>query len=390
MGRSKLNTLKKTTLKTFFEVTNKLGFIEGEHFTYNQVNNEIKLYNGSEIILKDLFSYPSDPDFDSLGSLEIAGAFIDECNQISEKAKNIVMSRIRHKLDEYNITPKLFMSCNPSRNWVYNEYYKKSIDGTLEPYKCFVPALSTDNEFITKHYITSLERQDEVTKRRLLYGQWDYEDQLGLFKYDNLLDMFDDDPMNLITTNGGKIISIDVARLGKDKTCIIVWDHLNIIEVKELSRKRLDEQANIIREIMTKYNITNNKQLIFDTDGVGGGLADMFNGCVEIVNNSRPVNEENYQNLKTQLYYKLSEQINLGNIKIYNVNGDQKTRILQELQIIKRENADQDGKIKMTNKEQIKIQIGRSPDLSDSMAFRMIKLLKKSGGTDFGISFVEF
>jgi hypothetical protein len=108
------------------------------------------------------------------------------------------------------------------------------------------------------------------------------------------------------------------------------------------------------------------------------------------VNNSRPVNEENYQNLKTQLYYKLSEQINLGNIKIYNVNGDQKTRILQELQIIKRENADQDGKIKMTNKEQIKIQIGRSPDLSDSMAFRMIKLLKKSGGTDFGISFVEF
>jgi hypothetical protein len=282
------------------------------------------------------------------------------------------------------------MSCNPSRNWVYNEYYKKSLDGTLEPYKCFVPALSTDNEFITKHYITSLERQDEVTKRRLLYGQWDYEDQLGLFKYDNLLDMFDDDPMNLITTNSGKIISIDVARLGKDKTCIIIWDHLNIIEVKELSRKRLDEQANIIREIMTKYNITNNKQLIFDTDGVGGGLADMFNGCVEIVNNSRPVNEENYQNLKTQLYYKLSEQINLGNIKIYNVNGDQKTRILQELQIIKRENADQDGKIKMTNKEQIKIQIGRSPDLSDSMAFRMIKLLKKSGGTDFGISFVEF
>ena len=191
MGRSKLTTLKKTTLKTFIEVAKTLGLKEDNHFKYNQINNEIKFYNGSEIILKDLFSYPSDPEFDSLGSLEIAGAFIDECNQISEKAKNIVMSRIRHKLDEFGMIPKILMTCNPSRNWCYNEYYKKQMDGRLEPYKKFIQALNTDNKFISKHYITNLERQDEVTKNRLLYGNWDYEDQLGLFKYDSILDMFE-------------------------------------------------------------------------------------------------------------------------------------------------------------------------------------------------------
>ena len=113
IGRAKLATLRKTTLKTFFEVAASLGLKEGEHYKFNQVQNEIRFFNGSEIILKDLFSYPADPDFDSLGSLEIAGAFIDEANQISEKAKNIVMSRIRHKLDSFGISPKLLMSCNP-------------------------------------------------------------------------------------------------------------------------------------------------------------------------------------------------------------------------------------------------------------------------------------
>ncbi len=390
MGRSKLNTLKQTTLKTFFEVCKNLKLVEGEHFNYNQMNNQIKFYNGSEIILKDLFTYPSDPEFDSLGSLEIAGGFIDEVNQISEKAKNIVMSRMRHKLDVFNITPKLFMSCNPSRNWVYNEFYKKAITGRLEEYKRFIPALSNDNKFLTKHYIVGLERQDEITKSRLLYGNWDYEDQLGLFKYDALLEMFEvpNDEPNSEEANGEVLFSIDVARLGKDKTCILVWDNLDIIEIKELSKLRLDEQKIIIEEMKNVYKVQN-KDIIIDTDGVGGGLADMFKGCVEIVNNSKPLNDENYQNLKTQLYYKLSEMINTGQIKIFKVKDEIKLKIIQELQIIKREGADQDGKIKMTNKEQMKIQIGRSPDISDAMAFRMIRLIKKKGKTDFTFTFLD-
>ena len=390
MGRSKLTTLKKTTLKTFFEVCQMLKMVEGDHFKYNQINNEIRFYNGSEIILKDLFSYPSDPEFDSLGSLEIGGAFIDECNQVSEKAKNIVMSRIRHKLDEFGIAPKMLMTCNPARNWVYNEFYKKHLDGRLDPWKMFIPALSTDNKFISKHYVTNLKRQDEVTKRRLLHGNWDYEDELDLFKYDSILDMFDSEgELDLVDINGGIVFSIDVARLGKDKTCIIVWNEMNIVEVVEISKKHFDEQKTVINSLMYKYNIQN-KDLIFDTDGVGGGLADMFRGCVEIVNNSKPLHDENYQNLKTQLYYKLAEQVNTGKIKIITVSPDVKLRLMQELQIIKREKADQDGKLKMTNKEQMKVQIGRSPDISDAMAFRMHKLVKRTGPVDFSFSVIDF
>ena len=92
MGRSKLKALKETTLNTFFELTSDLNITN--QYTYNSQSNIIYWNNGSEIILKDLFLYPSDPNFDSLGSLEITGAFIDECNQITYKAWQIVKSRI--------------------------------------------------------------------------------------------------------------------------------------------------------------------------------------------------------------------------------------------------------------------------------------------------------
>jgi PBSX family phage terminase large subunit len=383
IGRSKLNTLKQTTLKTFFEVCKNLNIKQGEHFKYNQQTNQITFLNDSEIILKDLFSYPSDPDFDSLGSLEIAGAFIDEANQVSEKAKNMVSSRIRHKLDAFGISPKIFMSCNPNKGWIYNEFYKKLNDNKLESYKAFIPALVEDNEFISKHYVSNLEKMDTISKNRLLYGIWEYSDSLSLFDYDAIVDMFaDEDEQPPINPNESNYFSIDVARLGKDKTCILVWNGLNIIEIKELSKLTFDIQRDEIEKIRTKYNVSI-KNMCFDTDGVGGGLADMFKGSVYIVNNGKAVNDDNYQNIKTQMYFKLADLINKGELRVYGFNDDQKTRLTQELQVIKRENIDQDGKIKMTNKESLKKVIGRSPDISDAMAYRMHFILKPKSKMGF-------
>lgn len=408
MGRSRLKTLKGTTLKSFFETCKRLNIKKDEHYTYNQSSGVITFWNGSEIVLQDLFSYPSDPFHNNLSGLEISGGFIDECNQVSEKIKDMVISRIRYKLDEYGIAPKLLMSCNPARNWVYNEYYKKNLDGVLENYKSFIPSLTSDNEFISQHYINNLQKMDPITRKRLLYGDWEYQDNLSMFEYDAILDMFQykveddveetieldayDKPIPYVSDEKKKkdiIISIDVARLGKDKTCILVWDGLDVIDVIELSKKKLDEQAALIQALMYTYGIGNDK-LIIDTDGVGGGLADMLPGSKEIVNNSRALHDENYQNLKTQLYYKLAEQVNTGKIKFKIKNQDLQTRLTQELQVLKREGVEQDGKIKMTNKDSVKQQINRSPDVSDAMAFRMIYLLTPPAFVDFDVMFFDF
>jgi phage terminase large subunit len=174
MGRAKLKALRQTTLKTFFELASKLN-LKGQYF-YHQGEQTIKWTNGSEIILKDLFHYPSDPNFDSLGSLEICGAFVDECSQIEYKAWEIVKSRIRFKLDEFKIIPKMLGTCNPAKNWTYKEFYKPKRDNSLKPYRRFIAALPTDNPHLPESYLQTLLSLDKNSRERLYYGNWEYDD----------------------------------------------------------------------------------------------------------------------------------------------------------------------------------------------------------------------
>ena len=171
MGRSKLKTLKETTLSTFFDVTNKLEI--SDQFTYNQNKNKIIWDNGSEILLKDLFYYPSDPEFDSLGSLEITGAFIDECNQIVFKAWEIVGSRCRYKLEEYDLMPKVLGTCNPAKNWVYKLFYSPHTTDNLPDNRRFVQSLPKDNPYLPDSYIRALLSMNENSRKRLHDRDWE-------------------------------------------------------------------------------------------------------------------------------------------------------------------------------------------------------------------------
>ena len=381
MGRSKLKALKQTTLNTFFEICSMWKLNE-KHYTYNQQSGEITFYNESVIILKDLFLFPSDPNFDSLGSLEITGAFIDEVNQITEKAKNIVSSRMRYKLDKYKLIPKLFMSCNPAKNWVYDQFYKKSKSGQLEDYKQFIPALVTDNPNISTHYINQLKKLDEISKRRLLYGEWEYDDKDALISYDNIIDIFQD--YKLEDEIKATHISCDVARKGKDKAVIMVWSDYKIIEIHTLDISLINEIVDLINEIKSRHRLSN-RQVVVDADGVGGGVVDYLKGCQDFVNNSKALKSENYQNLKTQCYFKLAEKINEGVIEIFDYDIIIKEKIIQELQLIKRKNIDRDGKLQIISKEEIKEMIGRSPDYSDAMMMRMLFEFKNSSAPPFRV-----
>lgn len=370
MGRSKLKALKQTTLNTFFEICSMWNLTE-KHYNYNAQSGEITFFNNSQIILKDLFLYPSDPNFDSLGSLEITGAFIDEVNQISEKAKNIVASRMRYKLDEFSLIPKLLMSCNPAKNWCYDQFYKKSKSNELEPYKQFIPALVTDNPNISKHYIQQLQKLDEISKRRLLLGEWEYEDKEAIISYDKIIDIFKDyDYVKEDLIGSDCYISCDVARKGKDKAVILVWFRFDVIEIHTMDISLTNEIVDLIKRLKNKFSI-NNKNVVIDGDGVGGGVVDYLPGCVDFINNSKALKDENYQNLKTQCYFKLAEKINSCELSVFNWSLEIKDKITQELSLVKRKNIDKDGKLQIISKEEIKSLIGRSPDYSDALMMRM-------------------
>ena len=364
MGRSKLDSLKKTTLNTFFEVCEVYGMKAGQHYNFNGGSNVITFWNKSEIMLKDLFLYPSDKNFDSLGSLELTGAFIDECNQITEKAKNIVASRLRYKLDDYGLIPKLLMTCNPAKNWVYTQYYRPSKEGKQKPYRKFIQSLVDDNEYISKYYKTQLQTLDELSKQRLLFGNWEYDaTNDSLIEYDAILNLFSQKGVG-----GQKYISCDVARFGSDKTIIMYWEGLYIKKIRTLLKSAINDVVDEVR-VLQQDNQVPLRNIIIDEDGVGGGAKDYLR-CQGFVNNARALKNENYQNLKTQCYYKMADLINKGQIGIACDDVNAKNNIIEELEQVRTKDADKDSKLQIIPKDTVKAIIGRSPDYTDAIAMR--------------------
>ncbi|ANS03442.1 terminase large subunit [uncultured Mediterranean phage uvDeep-CGR2-KM19-C269] len=377
IGRSKLDALKKTTLNTFFEVCNAWKIKGGIHYKYNGQTNVITFFNGSEILLKDLFLYPSDRNFDSLGSLEITGAFIDEANQVTEKAKSVLASRIRYKLDENNIIPKLFMSCNPAKNWVYSEYYRPSLDGTIKPHRKFIQAKVTDNVHISSHYETQLKDLDLVSRKRLLDGDWEYDNSDDvLIDYGAITNMFGNK-----VEEGQRYITCDVARFGKDKSVVMLWNGLAVTQLKTFATNTITELADYIQDLHKVHSVPL-YNIIVDEDGVGGGLKDILR-CRGFVNNSQALKKENYTNLKTQCYYKLADQINKGQLSVCPIDVDIKADLIQELEQVKRTKIDADTKLSILSKDKIKDIIGRSPDYSDALMMRMYYEIDQNTGKYF-------
>ena len=297
--------------------------------------------------------------------MEITGAFIDECNQITLKAKNIVKSRIRFKLDENGIIPKMLMTCNPAKNWVYTDFYKPDKNNKLTIKKAFIQALLSDNPYISKHYKENLLTLDEVSQLRLLEGEWEYDDDPSkLINFDSITDLFE----NSHVEAGHMYITADIARLGSDKAVIMVWSGWRVVEIFEFDKSRITDIQDKITELKKTYGIVNSKT-IADEDGVGGGLVDVMK-IKGFVNGSKALNDENYANLKSQCYYKLADKINKGLVYIESATNEQKENIIKELEQVKTYKIDSDTKMRVLPKDKVKEILGHSPDYSDTLMMR--------------------
>jgi len=379
MGRSKLKTLRETTLNTFFELTTQLDITE--QFVYNAQDYIITWYNGSQIILKDLFLYPSDPNFDRLGSLEITGAFIDECNQVDYKGWQILKSRIRYKLNEFGLIPKMLGSCNPAKNWVYKEFYKPNRDKSLDKFRRFIQALPTDNPHLHPSYLQSLLRLDKNARERLYYGNWEYDDDPAtLIDNDSIADYFTPEHLK---PEGLKYMTIDVARKGRDKTIFRIWHGWVCIARDCIDKSGLDEVVKRAKALQIKHNIALSN-IIADEDGVGGGVVD-FLKCKGFVNNSSPLEvkegnvyvKPNFDNLKSQCSIKMAEMIcnRLAGERCDDSKARENTA--EEMEQVKVKDIDKDGKQGIIPKERVKELLGRSPDEWDSIMMRYWFALRK-------------
>ena len=369
IARNVLKRLKESTYKTFIKVAKHHNV--DELFTYSEQKALITFANGSEVQLLELKRQPSDPLFEDLGSLEFTGGFIEEAGEIDFDAYDTIKTRIGRQMNvEYNIPPKLFITCNPKKNWLYFEYYKPYRDNTLSEDKAFIQSLATDNPHTSSQYVETLKKiQNKAKRERLLKGNWEYDDNpYSLYDFELLQDLFTND----FVEEGKSFISCDVARFGVDKTIIIAWSGFRAIEIVEMDLSKTTDVASKIKQLARKHKVPN-RHIIVDEDGVGGGVVDILS-CVGFLNGSRPIVNQNFANLKSECSFKLADY--LENMYLC-CNEVQRELIIQELEAIEEKNAeDEHKKLSVNTREQVKAKIGRSPDYFSAIMMRMYFELK--------------
>jgi len=383
LAREELKSLKESTLLTFFDVCRQWGMIADQHYKYNQNDGIITFpMTGSKVYLKELKFYPSDPDYDYLGSTEYTGAFIDEASQVTQKGKNVLRSRIRYKLEENGLVPKQLETCNPHKGYLYSEFYRPSRDGTLPINKKFIQALPGDNPFLDKSYVDNLLGLDRQTKERLLYGNWEYDDDPSILcEYEGINDMF----TNVIAPGSEKYIIADIARFGDDRTVLSYWEGWDCKRIVGYKKMPTVTDPNNPDVISTEYRINEWRELygvplshvLVDEDGVGGGVRDRL-GCKGFMGGRKPYRGENYLNLRAQCYFFVARKINKREIAVRTQNSTIKQLLSEEFEQIKAWNRDSDKKLQIIPKDKIKERIGRSPDFSDTIMMRaMFEFLPK-------------
>lgn len=377
-GRKELLNLKRTTLTSYYKVMTEYEIPENYKWTLNSQTNTIKFPNGSEILLLDCAWQPSDPLYTRFGSLELTWWFIDESNEVQNQCITILNTRLwRQKNKEYGLKPKLLETFNPDKWHIYERYYLPRKQWTLPKYRKFIPALATDNPYLDENYIAQLEKADEITKQRLLYWNFEYDDTpWKLFRWDEITDLFTSN----IKKDETVYITCDVARLWDDNTVIIVWNWLEAVEIVSYNWKTTDQTAEIIKELEQRYKCSR-YNICIDSDWVWWWVCDQLRWCINFVNNGSPIQEKdeirNYANLKTQCYFKLKYLMEKRMIKV-NSSWIVKDKIQRELDNIVLKNIEWEQKLKLESKEEMKRRLWNSPDYADAIMMRMYWQITRS------------
>ncbi len=382
IGRNELKRLMASTYITLQKVF-KWHNIPRDSWRIDGKYNYIEFSNGSKIDLLDVAYQPRDPQFERFGSLEYTGGWLEEAGEIHFLAFEVLKSRVnRHMNNEYGLFPKLFLTCNPKRNWLYTEFYRPNKKKTLSKDMCFIESLYKHNKYTSDSYGASLQKiKDQAMRERLMKGNWEYEDDPSiLMDYDAINDMF----TNTFVEEGDKYLSSDLAMKGRDNFNVLAWngfrckilgvhkDSKNIVQnlyKPKAEGKEIEEDLKLIAE-KTK---TPRSNIIFDSGGLGNYLESYMQGIKEFNGARRAYKKEEFKNLRAECYFKLAELVNQRKIYFECDDVNLRDEIITELMQIKQDKIDDDEhKKKIISKEDIKISLaGRSPDFADVLMMRM-------------------
>lgn len=338
------------------EILARLNEIIPGKFKFNQTSNKIVF--GKGIIY--LGSYES---LESLrGYTRISLIILDEAALAPPNIFEVVAFCMRD-CDEQ---PKIRMMSTPrSANWL-TEYVKKNNIPVIT-------AKTSDNKRITEKEIELMKKAsiDENSWRREFYGDEIDDENAGVLFTSNLLTSAH---KLLRRNNDGYAIGIDCSGLGKDSNVIVVRNQNEILDIVEKKIASNSELCSIVRGLIMTHGKGNLSHIAID-EAYGLDLHERLSDAgitAAIVPFGGKAKNPAYANQRAEMYINLKK-----GIEEYGLKGitDELHRELQATKYILNNN----GKIQLIPKEEIKLNIGHSPDKSDALALTYIQEIIPQG-----------
>ena len=241
-------------------------------------------------------------------------------------------------------------------------------------------------------YPGNLLSQDEDTRRQLLEGRWKISNSpMDIYEHDVFMGLFE----NLKGVDKtGKYITADIAMKGSNKLVVGYWEGMELCDIELMDKSDGKQVIELISGMAKKYSVEN-RYICYDSDGVGSYIDGFIRGAVPFNGGAAPLAvkdeasgrliKENYFSLKTQCYYRTGDRVRNGQMKINKKVADKmydnqmtiRQRFMYERKAIKRDKADNDGKLRIIGKDEMKVKLnGDSPDLLDMFMMREIFELK--------------
>lgn len=335
-------------------------------YSFNETHLSIKCPNGA------MMRFKSADKPDNLYGEDVYAAVFDE----APRAKEDTWYALRSTLTATEAPCKLIGNFGGISNWVHKLKEKSEYDENYEYFK--ITCWDAIREGILKEKEVLQAKADLPAKIfKELYEAEPSEDEGQLIEYACIKKLFQDNDLE----DGGRYITADIARMGKDKTVIMVWKGFRVVRIKVMDTSTIPQSVEAIKGFQRLFDVNNNN-IIVDEDGLGGGVKDYLK-CKGFINNSRPVKlkgkEENFSNIKSQCYWKLAEMINQN---LLQVDCDEHIEKLlsQELEWVRLPKELDTQKISVLSKDKVKEQLGRSPDYSDALMMRMSFVLRPNHG----------
>ena len=241
-------------------------------------------------------------------------------------------------------------------------------------------------------YPGNLLSQDEDTRKQLLEGIWKISNTPNdIYEHSSFMGLFENIKFS---ENIGKFITADIAMKGSNKLVVGYWEGFELVDIAIMDKSDGKQVIELISDMARKYSVEN-RYICYDADGVGSYVdgfikgAIPFNGGVSALSVKDEMSgrliKENYFNLKTQCFYRSGNRVAQGNMKINKKVADKmydnqmtiRQRFMFERKAIKRDKVDNDGKLRIISKDEMKIKLnGDSPDLMDMFMMREIFELK--------------